>query len=76
MIKATKNAESIINRAQALGFLAGFNLKPGSNHRALTTNGDSKAVPNYPFVIDGKRMSWNIAKQFLQSKESKLIAIG
>ena len=71
MIKNTENLDSIILRAQAIGCLAGYNRKPGSNHRVATTNGDSQAKPAYPFIIDGIRMSWGMAKQFLESRERK-----
>lgn len=66
-MKITDNLESIIIGAQKAGLLAGINKRPGSNHRVHQSLG-SRAVPIKPFVIDGKKMSWGQAKQYLKAR--------
>ena len=60
--------QKIIDDALGMGLTAIINPRPGSNHRVKITNGDSRAVPSYPIIIDGKKFSIAGARQFLSGK--------
>jgi len=66
MIRITTNVESIIARAQSIGLIAGMNQKPGSNRRGPLP--EDRTITAKPFVINGKRLSWSQAKQYLAAR--------
>ena len=67
-----KAIEKIIISAQSVGILAAVNNRPGSNHRTLTTNGDSQHHPAKPFVLNGKKFSFDAARQYIAARERRI----